>query len=94
MATLKAKLQRVEVTWKDATSDGGWSDVKNYRTKSTPECKTIGYLSRYDHEVIQLVQTRVVPPRTLTPKPTFDEQRVTDSLTIPRQWAIRVRIVR
>lgn len=97
MATLKARLQPVEVTWHDAASEGGWRDLKDYRSTPLVQCRTVGFLSRYDKKSIQVVHTRSTPRRQDVSggkKPTLDQERVVDSMTIPRQWAIRVRALR
>ena len=91
---MKAKLQPVEVTWHDATSEGGWNSLKEYRARPLAKCRTLGFLSRYDRRAIQVVQTRSPAKPKDGQKPNLDEERVVDCMTIPRQWATRVRVLR
>ena len=95
MATLKAKLQPVEVLWNDATSEGGWRSVKDHRATRLVPCRTLGFLTRWDTKVVQVIQTRSVSKKPqLGEKQNLGDVRGTDSMTIPREWAIRVRVLR
>jgi hypothetical protein len=81
------KPSLVEVTWHDATSWSGWHSLKDHQASDPLEITSLGYLSKNDNRVVQIVQSR-------RPEDTPGDEIVAHSLTIPRGWVRRVRRLR
>ena len=69
----------MEVWWVDAATSEGWHTKDELSKANLIEIRTVGYLTRYDSEVVQVVQSRHVEAR--------DEAdfAAADALTVPRR---------
>lgn len=76
------QLQLFKVSWWDAASSGGWDSLEYYRSKTSLECTTVGFLTKNTRKEIQLVQT------------ISKSGNMTDCMTIPKGWIRKVRKLR
>lgn len=51
------KLRKVEVTWEDALSSGGWHDLDVHASVADALAHSIGYLVRKDAKHVIIVQS-------------------------------------
>ena len=56
---MKAKLQRVEIEWIDSATNRGWQRPEEItKQPTTSPCLSIGYLTRFTKEDVQVIQSR------------------------------------
>lgn len=75
---------KVEVTWRDSTSRGGWDTVASHRKRcDVGPCYSVGYLLTKNKDVVQLAQSQ-----------SSTNQDVNDTITIPREAIQKIRRLR
>ncbi len=76
--------RRVEVTWRDSASRGGWDPVEYHRKQcGVGPVYSVGYLLQATKRVVQLAQSQSAM-----------SGHVTDTITIPRENVIKLRTLK
>lgn len=90
MAATTKPFPKVEITWADATSRSSWGSLKNHLGQQPMEIESVGYLTKNDRKVVQIVQSK----RDKYADDEDDTPVVADSLTIPKGWVRKIRRLR
>lgn len=76
------RLPKVEIKWRDASSDGGWRGLAETRACKTSEMLTVGRLTKNSSREVQVAQS------------VSEHGRLSDTMTIPKGWILGMRYLR